>query len=60
MAEDQEIKLATMELSEEDLRLLEIGRALRGQAHGVKNLGTLFTSSKNREKAEACQAEAAR
>lgn len=29
-------------------------------AQGVKNLGTVFTSAKNREKAAACQAEAAR
>lgn len=29
-------------------------------AHGVKNLGSVFTSAKSREKAAVCQAEAAR
>lgn len=29
-------------------------------AQGVKNLGTVFTSAKSREKAEACQAAAER
>ena len=28
-------------------------------SRGVKNIGTLFTSAKNREKAAACQAEVA-